>query len=711
MMAVMLMLCGWVADASADSRKQVLILHSYHKGLQWTDSEDDGIRSVLKTRQEQLEVHTEYMDTKRVADERHYGTFAELLRKKYGNVVFDAIIVSDEDAFSFMLRYHDALFPNVPVVFCGLNFLDASTIEKHRTGYTGVVEAYDIRNTLRTALKLHPDTYRIIVINDRSATGLANKKILNEVMPEFEKKYDIRYFEDLDMDELLKKVRALSTGDIILLMTFNRDRSGKVFVYDDSISLIAKASQVPMYGVWDFYLGKGIIGGMLTSGFDQGRVAAEMALRILDGEKVSAIPVVKESPNRYMFDYAQIKRFGVKLRNLPEDSLFVNKPVSFYEEHKGKVWAVTAVILTLSGLLVMLVINIERRKKTEAELRTSEEKFEKIFRYSPDWIAILKLPDGTYVDVNDAFEKTTGYTRKEVIGRTSLDIGIYVNPEQRYELNEKFLTDGRVEKDELDYRMKSGEIITVERSGELVEIGGARCIISIVRDVTAKKQAEQAMLESERQKKLRKEAEIKMLQAQINPHFLFNALTTIINYTRTAPDTAIQLLMKLAEFFRKNIKPGDERVPLSKELEHCEDYIGIERARFEERMKVTYDIDPSALECKVPPLILQPLVENALRHGILTKEEGGEIVIGAIREGGLVRMFVQDNGVGMSEHQVETLFTEPPEIPADGKRKGAGIALQNVHARLVAIYGPEHGLVIKSALGKGTTISFSIPAC
>jgi PAS domain S-box-containing protein len=703
--------CFLIADASADSRKQVLILHSYHRGLQWTDSEDEGIRSVLKSRQNSLEIYTEYLDTKRIADEHHYDMFVGFLKKKYNAVRFDVIIVSDEDAFGFMLKYHDTLFANVPVVFCGVNFLDASTIEKNKAVYTGVVEAYDVRNTLRAALKLHPNTYRIVVINDRSATGLANKKILNEVMPEFEKKYDVKYFEDLDMDELLGKVRALSTGDIILLLTFNRDRSGKVFVYDDSIAMIAKAARVPMYGVWDFYLGKGIVGGMLTSGFDQGRVAAEITLRILDGEKAGSIPVVTESPNRYMFDYEQVKKFGINLNTIPEGSLFINRPVSFYEEHKGKVWAVGAVILTLSGMLIMLIINIERRKKTEAELRLSEEKFEKIFRYSPDWIAILRLPDGAYVDVNEAFEKTTGYSRKEVLGKTSLDIGIYVNPDQRYEINEKFLSDGRVDKDELQYRMKSGEIITVERSGELVEIGGARCIISIVRDVTAKKQAEQAMLESELQKKLRKEAEIKMLQAQINPHFLFNALTTIINYTRTSPDTAVQLLMKLAEFFRKNIKPGDERVPLSKELEHCEDYIGIERARFEDRLKVIYEVDPAVMGCKVPPLILQPLVENALRHGILPKEEGGEIVIGAVRENGSVRIFVRDNGIGMSQRQVDALFTEPPEVQVDGKPKGVGIALQNVHARLVAIYGPEHGLVIQSELGKGTTITFTIPSC
>ncbi len=701
----------FISSSHAETKKRVLILHSYHKGLKWTDSEDAGINAVLKTRESQLEVHTEYMDTKHHSDEHHYRLLSHLFSQKYAGTAFDIIIASDEDAYNFLLRRHDSLFPNVPVVFCGVNFFDAASIEKHRNMYTGVVEAYDIRNTLRTALALHPDTYRIVVINDRSATGLSNKKILNEVMPEFERKVSVVYFEDLDMEDLLKQVASLPKGDIILLMTFNRDRSGKVIVYDDSISLIAKASRIPVYGVWDFYLGKGMVGGMLTSGFDQGKVAAEMALRILDGEKVRDIPVVKESPNRYMFDYEQLKRFGISLGKLPEGSMLVNKPVSFYEEHKGKVLGVAAILLTLSGMLITLLINIERLKKTEASLRKSEEKFEKIFRFSPDWIAILRLSDGTYVDVNDAFVKMTGYRREEVIGKTTLDIGIYVNPEQRYEINENFMREGRVEKDELRYRKKSGEIITVERSGEIVDIDGERCIVSIVRDVTEKKEAEMALLESERQKKLRKEAEIKMLQAQINPHFLFNAITTIIHYTRTAPDVATKLLMKLADFFRKNIKPDRERVALSKELEHCEDYIGIERARFEERLLVTYDIDPAALECRVPPLILQPLVENALRHGILPKEQGGKVVIAASREGGLVRISVQDDGVGMTQKQIEMLFIEALDPSEEAARKGAGIALQNVHARLIAIYGHEHGLKIESIPGQGTAISFTIPEC
>jgi two-component system sensor histidine kinase LytS len=212
--------------------------------------------------------------------------------------------------------------------------------------------------------------------------------------------------------------------------------------------------------------------------------------------------------------------------------------------------------------------------------------------------------------------------------------------------------------------------------------------------------------EVENQRKLAKEAEIRALQAQINPHFLFNAINTIISYTRTKPQMATDLLVKLAEFLRKNTHPGPGQVPLATELEHCQAYIAIESARFEDRVKVNYEIDEELLDCKLPPLILQPLVENALKHGILPREEGGEVIVGALKDNGFMKIFVQDNGIGMSQTQINSIFSRNPR---DKSSNGAGIALKNINARLMALYGIEHALTIESTPQRGTTVSFSIP--
>ncbi len=217
--------------------------------------------------------------------------------------------------------------------------------------------------------------------------------------------------------------------------------------------------------------------------------------------------------------------------------------------------------------------------------------------------------------------------------------------------------------------------------------------------------------ELDEQRKLVREAEIKALQSQINPHFLFNAINTIISYVRTSPSTASELLVTLADFFRKNINPGKSKVSLATELEHCEAYITLERARFEERLKVTYTIDEETLNCSLPPLILQPLVENALRHGILAREEGGEVAIAACRDGQQVIITVHDDGVGIPSEQLERLLdTDNTDLLESGEAdQTGGIGLKNVNARLIALYGQEHGLKIWSRPGEGTRITMTIP--
>lgn len=495
--SVICMIC-WSMPASAADHRQILIVHSYHKGLRWTDTVDAGMMNAIAQRGSAFETHTEYLDTKRNSDEQYYLQMRNLFQYKYRGARFSAILVSDDDAYTFMLRFSDELFPMVPVVFCGVNYFTDFTDERLHDVYTGVVETFDILATISVALQLHPDTNRIVIVNDRTTTGIANRKIIDTVIPEFSLKVAFDYLEDLTVEELQAQLRQLKPGTIILLMTFNRDRAGRVLNYDESIGLIAEAAPVPIYGVWDFYLGNGIVGGMLISGRDQGRMAAEMALKIIDGSPVRSIPVVRQSPNRFMFDHRQIERFKIPSDRIPAGALIINKPVSFYREHKEKVWAVGAAFTLLSSLVVALLINIRMRKKSEESLRISEEKFSKIFRSSPDWIAISRISDARYLDVNEAYLKTTGFTREEVIGKTPFELGIYADNQDRHKLFDILRDRGSMQLEEMVFRMKSGEPRIVQRSAETIEVAGEMLAISIVRDITAKKETEAALLESER---------------------------------------------------------------------------------------------------------------------------------------------------------------------------------------------------------------------
>jgi two-component system sensor histidine kinase LytS len=197
-------------------------------------------------------------------------------------------------------------------------------------------------------------------------------------------------------------------------------------------------------------------------------------------------------------------------------------------------------------------------------------------------------------------------------------------------------------------------------------------------------------------------AELKALRAQINPHFLFNALNTIVSLCRTNPEEARTLIIELSEFFRRSLKSSRDFVTLKEELDHVDSYLTLEKARFGQRLSITKDIDPEVLNILIPSFTLQPLVENAVKHGLLAKEQGGTVKINAHKNGDYVQVSIVDDGQGISQELLS-------QVIVSGFGKGAGVGLSNVNERLKNIYGPRHILQIDSIEGQGTTVRFTIP--
>lgn len=193
-------------------------------------------------------------------------------------------------------------------------------------------------------------------------------------------------------------------------------------------------------------------------------------------------------------------------------------------------------------------------------------------------------------------------------------------------------------------------------------------------------------------------AELKMLRNQIHPHFLFNTLNTIASFCRTNPIKARELILNLANYFRQTLKRQDEKIILKDEMEFVESYLAIEKARFEERLNIVINIPEELLNIKVPAFVLQPIIENSMKHGILLKPQGGNVIVTAIDENDKVKFIIKDTGVGMDEDKLNYVVNNWP-----------GIGLSNVKKRLKLLYGEKSFIHIESELNKGTEVMFSIP--
>jgi len=201
----------------------------------------------------------------------------------------------------------------------------------------------------------------------------------------------------------------------------------------------------------------------------------------------------------------------------------------------------------------------------------------------------------------------------------------------------------------------------------------------------------------ERHQQLLLRARMDALTSQINPHFLFNTLNTVTALIRVDPDTARGVVLKLSNILRRLLRKHETFVPLREELSFIDDYLDIEVARFgQDNLDIVKEIDERTLETFVPSMLLQPIVENSLKHGLAPKLEGGRICLRTSNHGGRLHIEIEDNGVGISEEKMPHVYVE-------------GIGLSNVRERLRVLYGADFNLDIDSREGKGTTIRIDVP--
>ncbi len=414
----LILLSGFTKIVTAEtSQPRVLILNAYHQGEDWSDKQINGILSTLKNSYPYLIPSIEHLDSKRYPGSKHLEFAKDYLKSKYQGKQFDLIMTLDNNALTLMLKFRHELFTDVPIVFAGVNGYRPEMLKNYKK-ITGVAEVQDMEGTLKLALKIHPDTKTVLAVHDHTSSGLAVLREMKTVADKYKSKVTIEYTRDGAVDDLVVQLKALNKDAIVMLLTYVTDKNGKTLTREESTRLITSSSPVPVYAMHETRLGYGIVGGMLLEGTEHGKQAAEIALKILSGIQAETIKV-SNSLSRKVFDYNQIQRFQISLKDLPPDSVIINQAVSFFKKYKSILIPGSILVSLLILIVAILILFIVRIKKVQEALQRNEIKYRTLFENMVQGVFYQKA-DGVIFDYNPSVLEIFGLTSDQFIGKTSL---------------------------------------------------------------------------------------------------------------------------------------------------------------------------------------------------------------------------------------------------------------------------------------------------
>lgn len=384
-------------EASSSSYKNVLVIHSYEENYRWTSDINKGILDSLNAGS--LNIYTDYMDSKRVKQDVYYEEFMKFQKAKYEGISFDVIVCSDNEALDYMLGYGSQIYGSTPVVFCAVNDFDKS-MTAGLGNYTGVLENADYKDTIDSIKIMQPELRTIYVLSTDSALSKMQRQDVEALAPSYEG-IDILFENNMEEGDLQKLKNHSYYDTAVLMLADPMVYNGATVTLDSLNKEIIEGINLPVYVTYDFAMGNGLMGGKLVSGYKQGTEAGGMAQKILSGTAVDQIPVLEESPNIYTYDYKALKKYGILKTNLPEGSVIINKPFSFLETYRKEATAVIFIFGLMAFLIIMLVINIRKRKQ-------SEKRFQFALEGTNDAVWELDIPGNRFI-ASGKWKEITGY--------------------------------------------------------------------------------------------------------------------------------------------------------------------------------------------------------------------------------------------------------------------------------------------------------------
>jgi PAS domain S-box-containing protein len=371
-----LMLAQPLYAAETKETKRVLILYSldkHHPAHQLTE------QGMSRTFQEdspfEIKVYSEYLDVGRFQGPDSAAAMADLLRRKYSNAKIDVIITVYPDALDLLLKEKQRLFPGVPIVAAEVSRSYAETFDRPslRRRITATIMGENASGIVADALRLRPKTQRFALVGGSSQLDAYDEQFFREALKKEARPFEVIDLTKLPMQEILSRVGALPRDTVVLYGSIVRDGAGQSFVPRDALTLLSRASNAPIFSIYDTYLGHGIVGGHLASFEQQGKIAAAMALQIMAGASPENIPFAGGDAYVDLYDWRELQRWNIPETAIPKRSELRYYVPSFWQAYHWIIVGTLGLVIIETVLIVGLLINIRKRKQAEQYLRTSEE--------------------------------------------------------------------------------------------------------------------------------------------------------------------------------------------------------------------------------------------------------------------------------------------------------------------------------------------------
>jgi PAS domain S-box-containing protein len=489
-----------VANVTAGPKhtKNVLLLYGSEKDLPMNLLIDRLLRVNFREEMgDGAELYSEYVDRNRFPDKRNDRRFLDLLHDRHIAHGLDLIVVVESSALDLVQSHRDWFFPTTPVVFCCVTEAEYKT-RTISPGVTGIPARLDYAPTLDVALKLHPGMRQVAVI---AGVSVGDKSALNDALREFQPfrdKVAIRELVGLNTGELRQEVSQLSRDTIIIYLSITQDRDGTFYTPRDALDQFADAASVPVYAYFDTWLGHGIVGGYVASFEKEAANAARLGMLALATEKSEHLPAKNVASCAYMFDWRQLKRWGIDEAALPPGSVVRFREPSLWDLYRWHIVGIVSLCVIQTALILGFLIQRTSRRRAEREIRQGEERFRMVVESAPNTVVVVDSGERILL-VNSQCEKSFGYRREELIGQSAeVLVPERFRADQSFRSVKSFASSsippaGKTH--QLWGRRKDGIEFPIEIRLSPRQTGEGSLVLCVMVDITARKQAEEARQE------------------------------------------------------------------------------------------------------------------------------------------------------------------------------------------------------------------------